>query len=124
MQLHRRRGDQPRIDARVLELCGELGQPWFGWLSLQSKADFHRNVGSWAFQDELDELSEKFIPYRVVLDIDREEDSYFLFEALQHYLRYLSAQDQQNQPELHSMRRLLDMVDAAWLNSANVTDRN
>ena len=65
-----------------------------------------------------------FIPYRVVLDIDREEDSYFLFEALQHYLRYLSAQDQQNQPELHSMRRLLDMVDAAWLNSANVTDNN
>lgn len=72
----------------------------------------------------MDELSEKFIPYRVVLDIDREEDSYFLFEALQHYLRYLSAPDQQNQPELQSMRRLLDMVDAAWLNSANVTDRN
>ncbi|MGP9032951.1 hypothetical protein ACT17S_07750 [Glutamicibacter mysorens] len=64
-----------------------------------------------------------FIPYRVVLDIDREEDSYFFYETLQHYLRYLSAQDQQNQPELHSMRRLLDMVDAAWLNSANVTDR-
>lgn len=34
-----------------------------------------------------------------------------------------SAQERQ-QPDLHSTRQLLDNVDAAWLNSANVTDRN
>lgn len=67
--------------------------------------------------------AKNLIPYRVVLDINRDDDSCFLFEALQHYRRYLSAQEH-HQPELHSMRRLLDMVDAAWLNSANVTDRN
>lgn len=67
--------------------------------------------------------AKNLIPYRVVLDIDREDENYFLFEALQHYRRYLSAQEHQK-PDLHSMRRLLDLVDAAWLNSANVTDRN
>ncbi|MFK0085387.1 hypothetical protein [Glutamicibacter sp. NPDC090743] len=68
--------------------------------------------------------SEKnFIPYQVVLDINREDDSYCLFEALNHYGRYLSAQERLNQPELRSIHRLIDMIDTAWMNTANTTAR-
>ncbi len=65
--------------------------------------------------------TKNFIPYTVVLDIGREDDSYCLFEALQHYRQYLSAQDRPDQVLMHSVRRLLDMVDTAWVNSANMT---
>lgn len=68
--------------------------------------------------------AKNFIPYQVVLDIDREDDSYCLFESLHHYRRYLSAQERSNQPELRSIHRLIDMIDAAWMNSANTTDRS
>lgn len=64
-----------------------------------------------------------FIPYQVVLDINREDDSYYLFEALHHYRRYLSAQEHPNQPELRSIHRLIDMIDTAWMNSTNTTAR-